>query len=222
MRLPGAQAPPVVAEEKKMWLELMQANDVRIEIESKKEPVEKPTAAELDAVEGKLKIKLPADYRSFCQELGPGVMADLITIMAPCNDNDAVDLLKQVEHGRKVLKSAQEEIRPDFKLDGSNPNERRPDEFDPGKMVSFASTLDGFNFYWNLDEPTGKDEYAIYGLNDDMPPLLFRVTDSFRDFIMQAALGERLIEVGLYGRFSEPHPRVFFPATKKRGKAKKK
>jgi hypothetical protein len=39
---------------------------------------------------------------------------------------------------------------------------------------------------------------------------------------MEAALGERLVEVGLYGRFSEPNPRVFFPAPKKRKKDKKK
>jgi hypothetical protein len=39
---------------------------------------------------------------------------------------------------------------------------------------------------------------------------------------MEAALGERLIDVGLYGRFSEPHPRVFFPISMKPRKGKKK
>jgi SMI1-KNR4 cell-wall len=59
-----------------MWLELLQENNAEIEIEDGEEPVEKPTAAELDEVERKLKIKLPASYRSFCQEFGPGGRAE--------------------------------------------------------------------------------------------------------------------------------------------------
>jgi hypothetical protein len=36
-----------------MWLELLRENNVRIEIEDGEEPVEKPTADELDEVGGK-------------------------------------------------------------------------------------------------------------------------------------------------------------------------
>jgi SMI1 / KNR4 family (SUKH-1) len=205
-----------------MWLESLRENNVEIEIEDGEEPVEKPTAAELDAVERELKIKLPADYRIFCQELGPGAMADLIRIMAPCPDNNAFDLMRAVKGGQIRLKAAQEEAAPNFDLDGSNPNEFRLDEFDPKKMVSFANTLGGDEFYWKIDEPAGKDEYVIYAITTDMPSRMLLVADSFRDFILEAALGERLIEIGFYGRFSEPNARVFFPATKKRGKARKK
>jgi len=191
-----------------MWPELLKENNVGIELEGEDGPVEKTTAAQLDKVEQKLKLKLPASYREFCQELGPGVMADLITIMAPCPDNEAVDLSRRVKDGRMGLKDAKEETD-------------TLDKFDPEKMVSFASTLSGDEFYWKIDEPTKQDEYAIYGLTHEMPPRMLRVADSFHDFIMEAALGERLLETGFYGRFNESHPRLFFPAPKLR-KGKKK
>ncbi|MBO0801106.1 MAG: hypothetical protein J2P31_19995, partial [Blastocatellia bacterium] len=131
-------------------------------------------------------------------------------IMAPCPDNEAVDLMRRVKDGRMGLKDAQEE------------SESVLDEFDPDKMVSFASTLSGEEFYWKIDEPTNGDEYAIYGLTQEMPPRLLRIADNFNDFIMQAALGQRLIEVGFYGRFNEEHPHIFFPAPKLKGKSKKR
>ena len=55
-------------------------------------PVAKPSAADVDAAEKALGVALPTSYRAFCMQFGPGVLADMYRIYAPCRNSQFMDL----------------------------------------------------------------------------------------------------------------------------------
>lgn len=182
-----------------MWQELFKKNNIEILNDFESESVDKPSNDDLELVEQKLSIKLPIDYRNFCLELGPGMIADWIRIFAPCEENLYVDLYSQIESGWQTFDSEAEDI---------------PNEFKKEKMISFSTTDNGDTFYWKIDEPTDGGNFAIYGLTHTLPASIIKVADNFHDFIMEAGFGNRLIDVDMYGSFRSEMPRNFMPAPK--------
>ncbi|MBO0868629.1 MAG: SMI1/KNR4 family protein [Micromonosporaceae bacterium] len=197
-----------------MWLEILRESGGSVRTDDGPVLSRLPTAAELDAVERKLKVRLPASYRSFCQELGPGELGvddHTVQITAPCRGNKVADLMRTVKDGRKYLRFAIEQSR------GTARGEGVPEilaDVQPDRTVSFARDHSGASFFWRTDEPTTNGEYAIYALADEVPPRILRVADSFEAFFRTAARGPQgLVDIGLYGSTSTAGPQVrgFWP-----------
>jgi len=175
------------------------------------------TSAELDALEGTLAVRLPKRYRDFCQELGPGELGaddDTVQIKAPGRSRVA-GLARYVKDGRDYLRFAIEEGRrtaPQYGLP------EIPADLEPDRIVPFAADHSGASFFWRTDEPTVGDEYAIYAIADEVPPRVFRIADSFEEFIRITARGARgLVDIGLYGATAtgaEPDEYGFWPITR--------
>jgi hypothetical protein len=140
-------------------------------------PVRKPSPRDLDGAEAALEVALPASYREFCCELGPGVLRDWIRIYAPCADVKYVDLVTYGKDWRH--------------FDDSHLHQEswwRPYSFPVNDLVTFADTMSGDVFGFYPKEPTTGDEYAIYLIDREPPPdtpvvELVRVAASFVGFI---------------------------------------
>lgn len=128
------------------------------------------TTEELDACEEELRVKLPASYRSYCQSLGPGKIANWYTITTPGyrgRYNTAYNL---------NAKNSFYHSRLDWR-------EYSKDATQYEKAVIFADDDAGAIYFWDPREKTARrrHEYAIYATFRDWS--LERVCDTFSEFI---------------------------------------
>jgi hypothetical protein len=153
--------------------------------------VRRPGPAELDAAEQVLGVALPASYRTFCSQLGPGILRDWIRIYAPCTSDHHIDL---VAYGQRWREFDDTRVRAQHSW-------WRPYSFPVNDLVTFADTMAGDVFGFYPKEPTTGGEYAIYRIDREPPPgpvvELVRVADSFVDFIDLVVFGPRVADAPL-------------------------
>jgi SMI1/KNR4 family protein SUKH-1 len=170
-------------------------------------PVSKPSAADIDAAEKAIGVALPASYRAFCMQLGPGTLADLYRIYAPCSDWPSMDLATNAIRCRDSW---------------PRPGQPYAYPFPVQDLVAFANTLMGDNFGFYPKEPTHGDEYAVYAVLREPPPesMIARVADSFVDFIDNVVLDRRMMDLGIFVFEAGREYRTWEPL-KKRNQRKK-
>jgi SMI1/KNR4 family protein SUKH-1 len=166
-------------------------------------PVAKPSAADVDAAEKALGVALPTSYRAFCMQLGPGVVADMFRIYAPCRDSPFMDLTTEATQLRDSW---------------PRPGQPYAYPFPVQELVVFASTLMGDNFGFYPKERTQGDEYAIYAVLREPPPesMIARVADSFIDFVDNVVLGRRMVDLGVFAFGAGPEYRTWEPFKKRK------
>jgi hypothetical protein len=187
-----------------MWEDLFDKHKVELQA-PQGQPVSKPTDQDLDEAEKRLGVPLPASYRAFAMEIGPGILCDWFRIYAPCRDSETADLASYAEKTRQAL-----------------PDENHPLAFPfPVKdLIPFADTMIGDCFGFYPKEKTKDDEYAIYVMLGEPPPRVVRVADSFSDFIDNVVFGKRLVELKLYNSASWPMMWEPFAKSRKKTPAK--
>lgn len=177
-----------------MWQKIFQDHGIAI-TSTGTTPTALVRDADLDRIETEFGIHLPADYRSFCQELGAGTLAELIHVCTPCPNG--FGLAAQIEFGWE---------RVEFES-GDLPAEVTDDI---RSWISLGSTADGYNFYWRIGDRDRTGDPPIYVLTNNWPAEMLHVCDTFTDFVLRAGFGHLLVDCGAYGRIAE-RPRQFEP-----------
>jgi hypothetical protein len=141
----------------------------------KGKPFPLPRAADLDKVEKKLKLPLPASYRAFAQVFGVGQIGGYFRVGVPAKGAKLSDLLGLVEFVR-----GNEELYVDTY--GDKAFVRR--------MLPFGTTLGGDILVWDPHavSDTRANEYRIFVLPDDQVKIV-PLADDFSQFITKAVFG---------------------------------
>ncbi|WP_081651639.1 SMI1/KNR4 family protein [Cupriavidus sp. WS] len=109
-------------------------------------PVELPVNDDWSALEARLGIVFPQDYKQFIQEYGSGRIANFLWILNPFSKNSNINLENQLQIQRRVLA--------DLSLYGESiPYGVFPV---PGGVLPFGITDNGDMLYWlTLNKPEG-------------------------------------------------------------------
>lgn len=178
-----------------MWPKIFEDNDISIDIRGNS-AIAAAADADLDDIETQFSLRLPADYRAFCRELGAGTLGDLIHIDAPRTGGPG-SLPDQIEFGWQRLEYERDDLPADV-----TENIRT--------WISFGSSADGYNFYWRADHRTEVGNIPIYVLTNNWPVEMIHVCDNFTEFVLNAGFGRLLVDVGAYGDIPE-QPKRFDP-----------
>jgi SMI1/KNR4 family protein SUKH-1 len=206
--------------EEVMWEDLFTKHSLK-EVKPSKPVVGKPGLRELAEAEAALGDPLPPSYRAFCMEIGPCIILDFIRIYAPCADNDSADLVKNAMDWKQYSDKDMEKY--------SWPAGVPKYSFPVNELIVFADTMEGDNFGFYTKEKTAGDEYPIYMISSEEMKV-YKVADSFPDFIENVVFGKRLVELGIFSDLGEMkktwEPFIQYrkktPANKKKTPAKKK
>jgi hypothetical protein len=140
-----------------------------------------PTDDDLDDFQRRTGFRLPRGYRSFVTRFGPGSIGTYYPIDVPGRRG----------HGPHVDLDDFMRFRDKLIADGifdfyDDPERAR-------RLVFFCSTIDIERVGWDPQEVTDAEapEYAVYLVNRSGGPVE-RIAGSFREFIMEYCLGDRL------------------------------
>jgi hypothetical protein len=147
--------------------------------------LDRPTPAELDTAISEYEVRagfhLPASYREFLKQFGPGELAGYFCIYGPfprrlCTDGDNPCDLESLW------------IRV-FDPDGSWATDIEPALTQ--RLVPFADTIGGDWLFWDINDvrDSGKCEYGVYGASRDWREKIIPVAASFADFVTDVCLG---------------------------------
>ena len=129
--------------------------------------------------ERKLKVKFPESYAAFATEVGPGVISRYYRIYVPTKEAQWCSLTTEVRRIRKAVAKDLIE-RKEEKLSAS--------------FFPFGNTVGGDTIGWDTRRVSGDgSEYPIY-LIDRRSRQVYRVAETFPDFITNVCLGTRLTE----------------------------
>jgi hypothetical protein len=164
-----------------------------------------PTAEDLDRFERELEFELPASYRSYMLEIGPGSVGEYYIINAPL-----------YRHPQRGMQREVKQLQKDALL-----SEIYGGEF-VSRMIPFATSIGGDIFAWDPTTPAAgkKLDYTVFVLPRDLNRVV-KVAKDFESFVYQVCLGRGLSKalpyVQGYGRFK----RVFVPESVRTAGGKK-
>jgi len=157
-----------------------------------------PTEADLAAAEMRLKAHFPASYRSFCTEIGPGRLGDLLEIIVPWNARGFSATPRNIQRDLTSF------------VDASNGARTRL----TGKAIQIGVVILGPGpvprpftdqcgpLFFAASEPAGQGEWTLYALDHrkragagDAPPRLVKLAHSFADLILQGFCQKRLAKL---------------------------
>lgn len=172
----------------KKWQQLIE----KLEITTDESGSEVFDAEELESVEGWNKIKLPTDYKEFCQTLGTGLLADRVRIFCLTEE--------YIANERSSLNRAMLKIQEHLQNHPLGNLSRDRTFIDLLKLaLPFGDLYDSdLLLVWDLRTYSASDDsYDIYLINCgtpecDDPILLDRV---FFDFVQNFCYGSRLSEL---------------------------
>jgi len=155
-------------------------------------------AAALDQFEADFGVKLPASYRAFVEEFGPGEIGGYFRICAPGYNGKSLDLAGLV----KLVRENSDVYADQY-----------GDEKLVAGMIPFADTIGGDVIVWNPKKAGGKDtdEYPILLLASgrDKP---IKLAATFPEFVTDVCLSDSFGKV-----IKDPNYRAdreFIPYTK--------
>lgn len=129
--------------------------------------------------ERKLKVSFPESYTAFATEAGPGIISRYYRIYVPTKEAGWCSLTTEAKRIRKAVAKDLIE-RKEEKLSAS--------------FFPFGNTLGGDTIGWDTSETSGDgSEYPIYFI-DRRSRQVYRVAETFPDYISNVCLGTRLTE----------------------------
>ncbi|MCY1074096.1 SMI1/KNR4 family protein [Archangium lansingense] len=157
-----------------------------------------PTEVELAAAEERLKVTFPASYRSFCTEIGPGRLGDLLEIIVPWNVKGFLATPRGIHRDLASFVDASNGSRTKF----------------TGKAIQIGVVVLGPGpvprpftdqcgpLFFAASEPTSESEWALYALDrrqrasaGETPPRLVKLARSFTDLVLQGFCQRRLAKL---------------------------
>lgn len=187
------------------WAELFGQHGIELRGDA---PATLPQEADLARTEQRLKVKLPESYRSFCTELGPGRLGDLLDVWVPWHAKGFFQSPTEIGSRLKALKDASGKPRTSLE----------------GKAVQFGLVAFGSppvprpisgkcaELFFAVSEPAAGGEYTIYALDhrapQGQPPRLVKLAASFTDLLLEGFVQKRLAKMPWV---SAPAPDQFEP-----------
>lgn len=113
-------------------------------------PPPEPRSTEWDAVEGRLGVVLPADYKELIRAYGGSDWDDYLYLLEPGCPNDNYDLIEWEDQQTEALEGLWEfEKKPDELVDGRS------------RVIPWATTDNGECLYWLVRAGRGSDEWTV-------------------------------------------------------------
>ncbi len=155
-------------------------------------PVRKPRDSQLDRFEAEYEFKLPKSYREFVKLFGAGILDGYFRIYSPAHGGtvETLDLVAEWESMRENLDWLANETFPE-----SSPLLSR--------AVPFSGTINGDIIVWDPAEKTNSrsHEYTIYIIPRDIGEEITKVADTFREYIEDCCLGDKLAQLFDYSNW---------------------
>lgn len=137
------------------------------------------------AIEHRLGLRLPQDYKDFTAAYGQGSFDDFLHPYQPVTDNEYLDLAHRREIDLEALRTIQRDFPEDVPYRLENPAE----------LLPAALTDNGDIVYWHVDDPKHPDRWSIT-VNESRGPEWFRYDGGFTAFL--ADVLSRRIRVSVF------------------------
>jgi len=136
------------------------------------------------AVEQRLGLRLPPDYRDLVDTYGAGRFGNFITVFTPFVDNGYVNLLTQ----DTLALDAYRVMRADFP-------ETAPDPVypEPGGVLPWAQTDNGDVVYWRTDGPSERWPVVVIESRFGMHEQYTLTTTAFLAKLLDGTLGSEIL-----------------------------
>lgn len=138
-----------------------------------------------NAIEQRLGLPLPQDYKDFITTYGQGSFDDFLHPYQPVTDNEYLDLAHRQEIDLWALRTIQEDFPEDvpYRLT------------EPAELLPAALTDNGDIVYWQVNDPKDPGHWTIT-VNESRGPEWFRYDGGFTSFL--AGVLARRVRVSVF------------------------
>lgn len=148
-----------------------------------------------DAIQQRLGLPLPQDYKDFIATYGQGSFGDFLHPYQPVTDNEYLDLVGRQQTDLDALRTLQRDFPEDIPYQVTD---------QPAELLPAALTDNGDIVYWHVREPKDADSWTIT-VNESRGPQWYRYDGPLTSFL--ADVLARRIRVSVFpDDFPGPHP----------------